>query len=389
MEDMLLSIENCGLNLFPVCTGPASAWLKRICCHYFSNLIAQMLRFIHFFCKFSLVFLPLAGCRNAVLPGTVTTLAGSGLMGASNGAGDKASFSNPMGIAVDRHGNVYVADTRNNLIRKISPDGHVTTLAGSGAAGSEDGFGKAASFFGPAGITVDKSGNVYVADTHNCMIRKIDPEGVVTTLAGRRGSRISGSDEVPFDNPAGIAVDEKGIVYVADWANNLIRIVDTGGRVKNLSGTGRPGLKDDSVTTASFFLPWGLAIDSFHNVFISDSYNNLIRKIRPGGMVSTIAGKKNKGSADGKGEEAQFFHPAGIALDENGSLYVADAGNNVIRKITPDGIVSTLAGSGKRGSIDGVGLAASFFRPMGLALDHAGFLYVADYQNNRIRKIKL
>jgi serine/threonine-protein kinase len=332
----------------------------------------------------------LVSCNRKTHYPIVKTYAGTGIMGSLNGKATSASFSNMMGIAADDHGSLYVADSRNNLIRKISADGMVTTLAGTGVAGSEDGKGASASFFYPQGVAVDKKGNVYVADTHNSLIRKISPEGFVTTLAGQRiYHTIPGRDTVVrFDNPAGIAVDESGNVYVADWANNLIRKIGPDGRVQNIAGNGNRGAKDGMGPSASFYLPGGIALDSIGNIYISDTYNNLIRKISPSGMVTTLAGKTVKGSADGRGSSASFSHPAGITVDPDGNVYVADVGNNRIRKITPEGNVTTYAGSGLRGSDNGRDTSASFYRPYGVASDKTGNIFVADYLNNLIRKIK-
>jgi serine/threonine-protein kinase len=320
---------------------------------------------------------------------TVTTFAGSGAMGSVNDKGTSASFSNLMGLAIDTFGNIYVADSRNNMIRKISKEGNVTTLAGSGAVGSVDGKGDTASFFYPRGVAVDKNGNVYVADTHNGLIRKISLDGFVTTLAGSRVySTIPGKDTVArFDNPAGIAVDESGNVYVADWANNLIRKISPTGKVYNIAGNGTPGSKDGVGSSASFYLPEAIALDSIGNIYIADTYNNMIRKISLDGVVSTLAGKKVRGSANGKGTEASFSHPAGITVDREGNVYVADEGNNKIRRISPGGMVTTFAGSGERGSTNGRDTTASFYRPYGVAADKKGNIFVADYLNNQIRKI--
>src|SRR5450432_2158 len=320
----------------------------------------------------------------------VSSFAGSGTMGSANGRGSSASFSNMMGIASDKKGNIYVADSRNNMIRKISPEGDVTTLAGNCAVGSADGRSDIASFFFPRGVAVDGRGNVFVADTHNGLIRKISPDGFVTTLAGSRiYTTIPAKDSVKrFDNPAGIAVDESGYVYIADGGNDLIRKISPDGRrVYIIAGNGTPGAKDGPGISASFYLPAAIALDSAGYIYIADTYNNMIRKISPAGMVSTLAGKTTRGFSNGKGSEASFSHPSGIAVDSNANVYVADEGNNRIRKIAPDGTVTTIAGSGTRGSVNGRDTTASFYRPNGIAIDKAGNIFVADYLNNQIRRI--
>jgi len=311
-------------------------------------------------------------------------------MGSVNGYRTEARFSNMMGIAADELGNLYVADSRNNLIRKIDTLGMVTTLAGTGVAGSNDGKGDQASFFFPTALAVDKKGFVYVADTHNSLIRKISPEGFVTTMAGQREYPTNpGMDktEPRFDNPDGIAVDDSGNVYVSDWANDLIRKITPEGRISNIAGNGGRGSQNGPGNTSSFYLPGGIARDGKGNIYVADTYNNLIRKIRPDGLVTRFAGKPAKGADNGKGPEASFFHPVGLALDPQGNLYVADVGNNMIRKISPDGTVTLLAGTGKRGSVNGPAKTASFYRPYGVTVDRQGNVYVADYLNNQIRKI--
>jgi len=320
----------------------------------------------------------------------VTTFAGSGAMGSTDGKGITASFSNLMGLTLDVNGNVYIADSRNNLIRKIAPDGTVTTFAGSGAVGLADGKAEQASFFNPAGVAVDKLGNVYVADTHNSLIRKISSDGMVTTIAGKRAAAsITGADSsIRLDNPAAIAVDSNNNIYIADWANDVIRKISPSGKAVILAGSvGAPGSKDGIGSSASFYLPAGIAVDSAGNVYVSDTYNNIIRKISTDGMVTTLAGKKTKGSTNGTGAAASFSHPQGIAVDKKGYVYVADAGNNKIRKISPGGVVTTFAGSGSRGSANGQDTIASFYRPFGIAVDKDGTVFVADYQNNMVRKI--
>jgi len=319
----------------------------------------------------------------------VSTFAGSGSPGAVNGKAEDASFSNLMDVAADSAGNIYVADSRNNLIRKVSADGSVTTLAGSGEQGSGDGKGPAASFFFPAALAADANGTVYVADTHNSMIRKISPDGTVTTIAGRLTPDVAKYRDtvIKLDNPYGIAVDKAGNVFVADWERDMIKKISPDGKVTAFAGNSEKGAKDGQGSAATFFLPEGLALDAAGNLYVADCYNNMIRKITPEGLVSTFAGNTVKGSKDGKGKAASFSHPDGLAVDRAGNVYVADVGNNKIRKITPDGMVSTIAGDGTRGGVNGPGKTASFYRPFGITIDKAGNLYVADYQNNLIRKI--
>ncbi|PLP97553.1 hypothetical protein CYJ10_26965 [Cupriavidus pauculus] len=319
----------------------------------------------------------------------VSTLAGSGSSGAANGIGAAASFYFPFGVAVDASGNVYVADQGNNLIRKITPTGVVSTLAGSGSSGSADGTGAAASFSYPYGVAVDASGTVYVADTFNHEIRKITSTGVVSTLAGSgsSGSADGTGTAASFSTPFGVAVDASGNVYVADQGNQLIRKITPTGVVSTLAGSGSLGSTDGIGTAASFNAPSGIAVDASGNVYVVDQGSHAIRKITPTGVVSTLAGSGSSGSADGIGTAASFSSPFGVAVDASANVYVADQGSHAIRKITPAGVVSTLAGSGSGGAADGIGTAASFNLPLGVAVDASGNVYVADTRNHEIRKI--
>ena len=320
----------------------------------------------------------------------VTTYAGNGVLGFADGDAKSASFSNPMGVAVDSSGNVYVADSRNNLIRKITPDGAVSTFAGNGKQGAADGKGTAASFFFPTALATDTKGNVYVADTHNSRIRKITPDGTVSTFAGKPTKLFNDiKDTAGMDHPSGIAIDKSGNVFVSDLNKDFIKKVTPDGKVSIIAGNGDRGKKDGKGSSASFYLPVGLAVDGNDNLYVCDSYNNMIRKIASDGTVTTIAGMSRKGSKDGKDTTASFWHPNSLTVDRNGNVYVADMGNNKIRKIAPDGTVTTFAGSDQHGAGNGPIKEASFYQPYGIAADKEGNLYVADYQNNLIRKIAL
>jgi streptogramin lyase len=333
--------------------------------------------------------------RKITPAGAVTTLAGTaGSNGGADGTGSAARFNNPQGVAVDGSGNVYVADTVTHTIRKITPAGVVTTLAGTaGWYGSADGTGSAARFASPSGVAVDASGNVYVADSYNSTIRKITPAGVVTTLAGTAGAYGSADgtgSAARFDYPSGVAVDGSGNVYVTDSNNNTIRKITPAGAVTTLAGTaGAYGSADGTGSAARFQYPSGVAVDASGNVYVADTYNHTIRKITPAGAVTTLAGTAGlSGSADGTGSAARFWYPYGVAVDGSGNVYVADTRNYTIRKITPAGVVTTLAGTaGARGSADGTGSAARFANPYGVAVDGSGNVYVADTDNDTIRKI--
>lgn len=330
---------------------------------------------------------------------TVSTLAGkAGVYGSDDGTGGSARFSAPTDVAVDHLGNIYVADTNNHTIRKLTPAGVLTTLAGRvGVFGSVDGTGTAAQFHYPAGVAIDASANVYVADTDNDAIRKIAPTGVVTTLAREAGAGNWGSSDATgtasrFYFPSGIVADTAGDLFVADTLNDTIRKITPDGVVTTLAGrAGSLGRADGVGSAARFDGPQGLALDGAGNLYVADSDNLAIRKLTlSSGAVTSIAGgvSHDPGLApnDGPVARAQFNYPCGVAVDGAGNLYVADTDNHTIRQITPAGIVTTIAGlPGASGSADGVGAAARFNYPTGIAVDDAGNLIIADTNNHTIR----
>ncbi|MBS1531540.1 MAG: gliding motility-associated C-terminal domain-containing protein [Bacteroidetes bacterium] len=253
--------------------------------------------------------------------------------------------------------------------------GQINTFAGSGTAGKTDATGRAASFSGPVGLVFDGAGNLYVGDSGNNLLRKITPAGAVTTVPNYRG------------NAFGITMDAPGNIYIADAANNQVEKISAAGTVSVLAGNPAAGAVNATGIAASFNHPVAVALDASGNIYVADKFNNLIREITPAGVVSTFAGSGAQAEADGTGTAASFNHPAGIAIDDSGNIYVSDAGGNTIRKISPSSMVSTLAGNGSRGSADGIGGGATFNGPQGLAFDLTGNLYVADAGNNMVRKI--
>lgn len=331
----------------------------------------------------------------------VTTFAGSSVQGQINGMGTAASFYNPNSVTLDGAGNIYVADYNNGAVRKITPAGLVSTLAGgSGLGGSQNGTGSVATFHGAWAVAADASGNVYVADNFNNMIRRVTSTGVVTTFAGIKqpGSVDGPGPGASFHMPLGVAVDATNNVYVADSYNNLIRKITPSGVVSTLAGSGTMGKTDGVGAAASFYMPHGLAVDGSGNVYVADMGNYAVRKITPTGTVTTLADATAiYGSPSGTGLNPGFGGISGIAVDVGGNVYTADTFTFLILKITPAGKVSTLAGinsgnsaagiSDQGGSANGIGIAASFRWPSGLAIDGAGNLYVADAGNNLIRKI--
>lgn len=325
---------------------------------------------------------------------TVTTLAGSGTAAFADGTGSAASFTHPSGIAVDAAGNVYVADKYNHRIRKVTSAGVVTTLAGSGEGTFADGTGAAASFTFPADVAVDGAGNVWVADKHGHRVRKVTAEGVVTTLAGSGTAAVADGTgtAASFTSPVGIALDAAANLYVADVGvdvvpNNRIRKVTPAGVVTTLAGSDAAAFADGTGAAASFDYPVGVAVDGAGNVYVADSNNHRIRKVTPAGVVTTLAGSGKGGFADGTGGAAGFNFPMGVAVDAAGNVFVADYGSNRIRRVTAAGVVTTLAGSDASGSADGEGSAATFDYPFGVAVDAAGNVFVSDYESHLIRKL--
>jgi sugar lactone lactonase YvrE len=338
-----------------------------------------------------------ATIRKVTPDGVVTTLAGSpGNPGTADGTGSAAQFNGPVSVAVDRLGNVYVAEPNSDTIRKVTSAGVVTTLAGVAfSRGSADGTGSNARFNSPDGVAVDGGGNIYVADAGNYLIRKITPAGNVTTFAGsagRSGSADGTGSAARFAGPAGLAVDGAGNVYVADTVNNNIRKVTPAGVVTTLAGlAGSYGTADGTGSSARFNTPQSVGVDGAGNVYVADYYNNTLRKVTPAGVVTTVAGLAYVASAagaDGMGSAASFYDPSAVAVDAAGNVYVADTDNETIRKVTPAGLVTTLAGlAGSSGSTNATGSAARFYSPGGVAVDAVGNIYVADTDNNTIRKV--
>ncbi|RFM31308.1 hypothetical protein DXN04_29730 [Chitinophaga silvisoli] len=425
--------------------------------------------------------------------GVLSVFAGSGSKGSDDGKGTAASFSFPTGITSDAAGNIYVSDQGTFLIRKITPDGTVSTIAGSGEGKEKDGLGRQASFNFPSGMVTDPAGNIYVADTDVGTIRKITSDGMVTTVVGKRVIIDGDAKNATFNRPTDLVTDAEGNLFVADAGNNVIRQITTAGIVSTYAGTGLPGNSDGPLKTASFSCPLGIALDGSGNLFIADSANNLIRKISnrvvssiplfvaangesgpdnyPTGVavdhngyiyyynstwnticqikpdvISTFSEGSNSGpnngmaylkafgvetdkqgnvyvadagnsriakifttgfgiplagavtpgnspivgNSNGTGTNASFNHPKGVAVDTAGNVYVADTDNNLIRKITPEGVVTTIAGTGTVGNTDGDGKTATFNRPSGVTVNAAGtVIYIADTGNNQIRKIEI
>jgi len=328
----------------------------------------------------------------------VTTVAGGPGYGYVNGTGGtsgNARFQGVFGVANDAFGNVYVAESVNHTIRKISPSGDVSTLAGNGTAGSEDGAIGSARFSGPQGVALDAEGNLYVADTGNHRIRVISlVDNSVRTLAG--GSSGFADDDgtsAQFSSPGGLALDASGNVYVADTNNRRVRKITPTGSVTTLAGSGGSGLNNGPGSTATFNNFSGIAVDNAGNIYVADRELNVIRRIDGVSLdVSTFAGTGASGALDGTRLNATFNAPYGIAISNNGVFYVADTGGCKIRRIS-DGNVETIAGTGTNAFADGTGYqggiagTASFQGPIGIGVSTKGDVYVADFDGHRIRQI--
>lgn len=304
----------------------------------------------------------------------VNTLAGSGINGSADGTGTASSFRAGFGVAVDPQGNVYVADSNNDRIRKITPVGVVSTYALAGVLGPANDISR---FGFPCGVAVDALGNVYVTDPGSRTVKKISPQEVVTILAGSgaNGAADGTGTDASFSFPFAIAIDALGNVYMIDQ-NNING--GGGGSLRKITPTG-------VVTTLikSGIGGYGIAVDTLGNLYTTAD-NSTIIKINPAGIITTLAGGVT-GDADGTGTAASFYGPSGIAVDAQGNLYVADTNNHKIKRITPAGVVTTLAGSGAEGSADGIGTTASFKGNYGICLDTFGHLYAM--QSSEIRKI--
>ncbi len=308
----------------------------------------------------------------------VTTFAGSSTYGSVDGVGTNASFGVPQGIAIDSNNNIYVVDTQHHKIRKITPAGVVSTFAGNGNQGYSNGT-TFASFDRPGGIVIDSQDNIFVADTYNHLIRKITPTGEVSIFAGGFGFNFSGSIDGVGTNagfllPGGITIDNDDNLYVTDTNNHKIRKITSAGVVTTIA---------DSSDGLNF--PLDIAIDSNNNLYVSESNNHRIQKITSTGVVSVFAGTGSSGATDGVGTSASFYSPYGITIDANDNLYVTEKGNQKIRKITSAGLVTTIAGTGSSGTTDGAGANATFNYPSYLTVDKNGIIYVSN--NHSIRKL--
>ncbi|NIA00843.1 gluconolaconase [Massilia sp. CCM 8734] len=314
-------------------------------------------------------------------PVSIGAVAGNGSAGFADGGAAQARFSDPFGMVIDRDGNLFVADAgENNRIRKITPEGVVSTLAG-GKEGFADGSGATAAFHTPSGMAIDGAGNLYVADTGNNAIRKITPQGVVSTLAGGgvAGYLDGKADVAIFNGPVGVAVDKAGVVYVADTYNDRIRAIAPDGMVTTLAG-GAPGYVDGPFASAQFDTPTSVVVDAKGALYVADTSNGAVRKLTPDGQVSTLA------KAPEDAEKPLLRRPVALALTHDGFLYVGDIWRGRILQVTPDGLLQGLTGIGVDIEV-GDDRALRLSRPSAIALDRAGGLYVSDAVKRTVHRV--
>jgi sugar lactone lactonase YvrE len=308
--------------------------------------------------------------------GTVFLIAGSQNSGNTSGHGASASFNGPAGIVLDGGGALYVADTYNNLIRKISnigaDGGDVTTVAGS-SAGLQDGTGVDALFYEPVGMGIDENGVIYIADRRNWRVRTLH-NGVVTTMFAE-------GDPNNFKYPVGIITNNHNLIYVTEAGGHRVREIINSTLFTYAGMDGVSGFVDGTGTAAEFYQPYGGAIAPDGTLYIADEQNHAIRKIAPGGVVTTFAGSGTYGMQDGTGTAASFVYPHAIVLDAQGNLYVADFNDPSIRKVTPQGVVTSI------NPIDADGSPFFFLAPNGITIDSQGALYVTDAGRNAVYKL--
>ena len=336
---------------------------------------------------------------------TISTVAGNGVKGygGDGGVADSAMFGSQItGVSVDNYNNVYIADAYNNCIRKVTSDGIINTIAGNGIAGysGDGGSATSASLYNPFAILPDSLGNLYIADNVNGCVRKVSANGKITTIAGTAQHHGYSGDgglatAAKLQSPWALALDNTGSLYISDAYNNVIRKVDIKGIITTIAGSGAQGFSGDGglATAATLYKPAGIAFDKENNLFVADYVNNCVRKVTPSGIISTVAGigGANYGYSgdEGLATLAQLNHPFGLAIDSLGNLFIADGGNSRIRKVDLNGIITTIAGTNTHGFGGDGGLAteANLNNPESIAIDNSGNMFIADAYNYRVRKI--
>ena len=372
--DPVISISNSFTSNLTALTPGTTYYLRAYATNEFGTAYGTVVQFT-------------TGTNLSSVTGVVTTFAGNGTAGYLDGAIAGAEFNTPVGLAVDASGNIYISDTFNNRIRKITTDGTVTTIAGDGTAGYVDGPAASAEFYAPEGLAVDAQGDIFVADYGNNVIREITAAGTVSTYAGNGNAAFvdgAASKVAAFNGPAGVALDKNGNLFVADRNNNMIRKISAAGGVSLYAGVLRSGYTNITIDSAigswgAFHHPNGIAVDATGNVYVADLDNNAIRQITPAGVLSTIAG--------GPGQTALVGYPSALCVDATGNIFISDEVGRIL-KLTSAKILYVLAGaSNVAGYADGTGAAAQFSTPQGIGVDGNGNIYVADFNNSRIRKV--
>ncbi len=329
---------------------------------------------------------------------TISTVAGNGNAGDSGDGGPAASaeLDGPRGVTEDMYGNLYIAEYYGQRVRKVTPGGTITTIAGTGNAGysGDGGPATSAELYGPYRVTVDLQGNVYIPDSGNSRVRKVSPDGTITTVAGNGADGYAGdgglATDATLNYPEAVAFDSAGNYYIADEGANVIRKVNTSGIITTAAGTGNPGYAGNGgpATSATLNGPVGVQVDASGNIYISDQQNNVIRKVT-NGIISTFAGNGAFGFAGDGGPaiDAEFAYPASIGLDAAGNLYIPDINNDRIRVILTDGTIQTVAGNGTKGfeGDGGPALDAEINVPRSVSVAPNGNVYIGDFGNNRVR----
>ena len=339
--------------------------------------------------------------RRVDTAGTITTVAGTGIQGygGDDGAATAAQLRSPRGVAVDGSGNLYIADSYDHRVRRVDPAGTITTVAGTGVRGysGDSGAATAAQLAAPDAVTVDSVGNLYIADIGNHRVRHVDLSGTITTVAGN-GSRGFAGDggaatAAQIDRPSGVAVDGSGNLYIADTENYRVRRVDPAGTITTVAGSGQWGYGGDGgpATAAQLAFPRDVAVDATGSLYIADLGNRRVRKVDQSGRIATVAGSGNGryGGDGGQSVSARLREPLAVAVDTAGNLYIADSGNHRVRRVDAAGTITTVAGTGvwNYGGDGGPATAAQLAIPDGVAVDTAGNLYIADWANHRVRRV--